>query len=92
MIFMYLDFDSERCGTKNSIYDSDGCGCDQGYDCSERKCWGLEGYPLASVFSPLQSFDKLFDMDTALHRGTVFAELDLPFMGESVYKGGNCRG
>lgn len=54
--------------------------------------WGLENYPLASVYSPLQSFDELYDKDTALMKGTVFAELDLPFMGESVYRGGNCRG
>lgn len=54
--------------------------------------WGLEGYPLASVYAPLQSFDELYDKETALAKGTVFAQLDLPFMGESVYKGGNCRG
>ena len=59
-----------------------------------RKTWGLLGdYPLASVYAPLQSFHKLYDMETALHRGTIFTELDFPFMGESVAnKGGNCRG
>lgn len=59
----------------------------------ERKTWGLEGYPLASVYAPLQSFQNLYDADTALKNGTLFAELYLPFMGESVAnKGGNCRG
>ena len=58
----------------------------------KRKTWGLDGYPLASVYAPIQNFDELYDEETALSRGTVFAELDLPFMGESVYKGGNCRG
>ena len=58
-----------------------------------RKTWGLVDYPLASVYAPLQAFHKLYDMDTALHRGTIFTELDLPFMGESVAnKGGSCRG
>ena len=58
-----------------------------------RKSWGLVDYPLASVYAPLQTFHKLYDMDTALQKGTLFAELDLPFMGESVAnKGGNCRG
>ena len=58
-----------------------------------RKTWGLTGYPLASVYAPLQSFNRLYDMDTALKNGTVFEELYLPFMGESVAnKGGTCRG
>lgn len=54
---------------------------------------GLSGYPLASVYAPLQHFRKLYDLDTALIKGTVFSELDLPFMGASVSndKGGCCR-
>ena len=54
--------------------------------------WGVEGYPLASVYAPLQSFDNLYDAETALKQGTVFAELDLPFMGRTVQKGGCCHG
>ena len=54
--------------------------------------WGLEGYPLAMVYAPLQKFDNLYDKKTALEQGTMFAELDLPFMGESVKRGGGCRG
>ena len=48
----------------------------------------LQGYPLASVFSPLQSFRQLYDRPTALRNGTLFEELNLPFLGETVYKGG----
>ncbi len=56
-----------------------------------RATWGLTGYPLASVYAPLQNFTELYDIDTALTRGTVFSELDLPFVcGEQ--KGGCCRG
>ena len=54
----------------------------------ERHTWGLENYPLASVYAPLQEFHELYDRDAALKHGTVFAELDLPFMGETVSKGG----
>ena len=58
-----------------------------------KRTWGLEGHPLASVYAPLQHFHKLYDKDMALQKGTLFAELDLPFMGESVAdKGGFCRG
>ena len=44
------------------------------------------------VYSPVQHFKDMYDLDTALTQGTVFKELDLPFMGMSVTKGGNCRG
>ncbi len=57
-----------------------------------RHSWGLEDFPLASVYTPLQVFRNLFDRETALSKGTIFSELDLPFMGETVMKGGNCRG
>ena len=57
-----------------------------------RKSWGLVGYPLAMVYSPVQEFHNMYEIDVALHQGTVFKELDLPFMGMSVTKGGTCRG
>jgi len=57
-----------------------------------RKTWGLSGYPLAMVYSPLQEFRELYDLDTALMQGTIFKELDLPFMGVTVTKGGGYRG
>jgi hypothetical protein len=65
-----------------------------GENCAEgRKSWGLEGFPLTSVYAPLQSFHKLYDKDAALVNGTLFAELYLPFMGESIgTNGGGCRG
>ena len=59
---------------------------------TEYHTWGLEGYPLAMVYAPLQKFDNLYDKETALGQGTLFSELDLPFMGESVVKGGGCHG
>ena len=55
------------------------------------RSWGLEGYPLASVYAPLQVWRDIYDEDAGFHRGTIFKELDLPFVcGEK--KGGNCRG
>ncbi|MBP3370772.1 MAG: spore coat associated protein CotJA [Clostridia bacterium] len=54
--------------------------------------WGLASHPLASVYAPLQSFGNLYDLDTALRQGTIFTELDLPFMGRRIEKGGKCCG
>ena len=43
--------------------------------------WGLAGYPLASVYAPLQEWRDAYDEETALSRGTLFRELDKPFLG-----------
>ncbi len=93
---MYKNFESgSDCLQKNS------CACRNSFgngmngcapETSQKHSWGLENYPLASVYAPLQSFEELYDKENALQKGTVFAQLDLPFMGESVYKGGCCRG
>ena len=52
--------------------------------------WGLHGYPLASVYSPLQSFEELYDLDSAHKQGTIFKKLDLDFQGRRIGKGGKC--
>ena len=73
------------------------CGCgnggnddwsEMGEHCNQSRRFGLEGYPLASVYAPLQEFRNLYDKESALKEGTLFAELNLPFMGRSVTKGG----
>ena len=61
-------------------------------ECDRRPSWGLEGYPLAMVYTPVQRFGNMHDLDNALASGTLFKELDLPFMGMTVTKGGCCRG
>lgn len=52
--------------------------------------WGLHSHPLAMVYSPLQEFHQLYAPEVALERGTLFAELDLPFEGGKGNKGGCC--
>lgn len=64
-----------------------GGGCSEGDDIGKeeavptRKSWGLRGYPLAMVYSPVQEWRELYDEETGLSRGTMFKELDLPFLG-----------
>lgn len=36
---------------------------------------------LAMMYVPFQRFENLYDEEKALTRGTLFAELDLPFYG-----------
>ena len=64
-------------------------------ECGGHSAWGLKNYPLAMMYVPLQSFEKLYDVEKALEFGTVFEDLNLPFEGKSVYnsgKGGCCHG
>ena len=56
-----------------------------------RDSWGLIDYPLASMFAPLQEWRSIYDLEGGFDRGTIFKELDLPFLcGDR--KGGNACG
>jgi hypothetical protein len=46
------------------------------------------GYPVGMVYAPIQMFDSVYDLDTALKRGTRFGALDLPFVCGDKKKGG----
>ena len=54
--------------------------------------WGMKGYPLASVYAPIQEFDNLYELDKGFVAGTIFSELDLPFMGRSLKYNSNMGG
>lgn len=72
-----------------------GCTEDHGcvYGCGTAATWGLEGYPLAIVYSPLQEWTDIYDEMTALKRGTLFAELDKPLAdADTKCKGGRSHG
>lgn len=40
-----------------------------------------EQIALAMAYVPMQRFEKIYDDDRALERGTIFEALDLPFKG-----------
>ncbi|MEG0489827.1 MAG: spore coat associated protein CotJA [Hydrogenoanaerobacterium sp.] len=39
---------------------------------------------LAMAYVPMQKWQQIYDQQMALSRGTLFAELDKPFIGEEV--------
>ena len=94
-MLMYMDYESTPCcdNAGRSLHMRGTCGCEgtAGKSCPANK-WGVKDYPLASLYAPIQCFKSLYEPELALKNGTLFEELDLPFMGDSVYKGGNCRG
>ncbi len=72
------------------------CGCGEKAQ-TETRCtgtpWGVYDRPIAIVYAPVQAFDRIYDLDTALMKGTVFEELDLPFVCGDYKKGtgGGCH-
>ena len=83
------------------ISDSGIGGIEDGASCPFRgtngveKSFGLSGHPLAMVYAPIQEWRELYDLDTALMKGTLFSELDLPFLAGNkgnTSMGGCCNG
>ncbi len=58
-----------------------------GHEGCDEDGWGLCRHPLAMVYAPCQYFRGLYDPATALSRGTLFEELDLPL---EVAPGASC--
>ncbi len=44
----------------------------------------LQGLPLAMSYVPIQVWQKLYTPEDGLTRGTIFEQLDLPFIGEEA--------
>jgi hypothetical protein len=42
--------------------------------------------PLAMAYVPMQKWQKIYDPDLAICRGTLFEQLDLPFLGEQAIR------
>ncbi len=75
--------DHQGCGDGRIETAEKGCGACVGYEGCGEGSWGLPAHPHAMVYAPCQTFRALYDPHTALNRGTLFTELDLPLGGES---------
>lgn len=72
----------------------DKCSCTSYHD-YEKPNWGvcnrnerdmytnmrMNNYPIGMTYVPWQKWRHIYEPDTALQKGTIFAELDKPFMG-----------
>ena len=62
-----------------------------GEDTGAKECVVTKGAfpketPLAMAYVPVQSWERVYDLPTALARGTIFPSLDKPFIGEEAVK------
>ncbi len=55
-------------------------GCDIEPQVSTTQCGLYQGLPIAMVYGISQQFKDVYEADKGLQAGTLFAELDLPFM------------
>ncbi len=49
-----------------------------------------ESTPIGMAYVPFQKWEKTYDVNIALCRGTIFPSLDKPFIGEEAVSNG-CR-
>lgn len=62
-------------------------------NCGNKKENGIVNAPaLAMVYSPIQEWREIYDMTTALERGTIFRELDKPLEVCDKCMGGGVNG
>lgn len=50
----------------------------------ENKICNLQDLPLAMAYVPIQIWQKLYTPNDGFSRGTIFEQLDLPFIGEEA--------
>lgn len=48
----------------------------------------LDELPLAMSYVPMQKWEDMYAHSVALERGTLFAKLDLPFIGKEAVQSG----
>lgn len=71
----------ERCSSMNYAApsrQSESCGCRQ--NGNNRSC-SVDGCPAAMAYVPWQVWKDIYEPCKALATGTIFAELDKPFLG-----------
>jgi hypothetical protein len=50
----------------------------------------MDRFPVAMAYVPWQNWNTVYDPEQGLHAGTIFPELNQPFLGVRNKKGG-CR-
>ena len=50
--------------------------------------FGSPCFPLGMAYVPIQRWKELYDPELALQRGTMFRQLDFPFIGEEAVPNG----
>lgn len=60
------------------------CRCNKnmsGRNCYEKQEICIDKFPVGMTYVPWQNWNQIYEFDKALHQGTLFPELDKPFIG-----------
>ena len=75
---------TSKCGCKDNHMEGEcksdhatKCGCDRGNEHVDKMAPGM-------AFVPWQQWTDIYDIDKAIHRGTIFEELDKPYIGRPM--------
>lgn len=66
--------------TQRPSVERESCGCDSHSD-SSTVCVSAEQFPIGMTYTPMQSWENLYCPSQALEQGTLFIDLDKPFIG-----------
>lgn len=56
------------------------------YRCNRENSRACDDYPIGMGYVPWQEFKDLHDPERGLHAGTIFIELEKPFIGRRSYR------
>ena len=56
--------------------------------CDGFNCLDNGDVPLAMAYVPMQRFEDIYDVDQAFCAGTLFCDLNKPFLGKKAKQGG----
>lgn len=76
--------------TRDFVPDSN-CNCNNRNPIDTMPSHWLKQYPIGMAYVPMQQFENLYEMEVGLQRGTIFAQLDLPFEVGFCARGCNCQ-
>lgn len=72
-------------GVLGKIFDADGSDmCKNSRTCPQPEGKFPPETPVAMAYVPFQSWEKPYDMEAGLSRGTIFPSLDKPFLGKEA--------
>ena len=66
-----------------STAERDTCGCENRSAASDIH-WSSEQFPIGMTYVPMQTWENLYCPSQALEHGTLFADLDKPFLGRRI--------
>ncbi len=50
------------------------------------RCDGIDSFPIGMAYVPWQYWEDIYEADKGLQQGTIFMQLDKPYLGRKVVR------